>query len=178
VAHSYTSDQMRPGEDVLQASADRPLSLVTDLPATLAEFGLGQWNNVDFYDISLVVRPARVRPIPIRTSGLTYHLCLSGVQDGYNLPLSITPSDEACTAPSCAADLNADCPAELRAVSLIPDISDRAHKTPADSSSHVCSRSTTPATTWDARLPARHSEAIRTAARAPTAPRRPAHRQE
>ncbi|KAL7416604.1 thaumatin-like protein [Mrakia frigida] len=58
------------------------------LPTTLAEFGLGQWQGVDFYDLSLV--------------------------DGYNLPVSITPSDDACKAPSCAAELNAPCPADLQ----------------------------------------------------------------
>lgn len=41
-------------------------------------------------------------------------------QDGYNLPAAITPSDEKCTAPSCSADLNADCPAQLQAVRPSP----------------------------------------------------------
>ncbi|WVZ56202.1 hypothetical protein U9M48_006770 [Paspalum notatum var. saurae] len=64
-------------------------------PATLAEFtlaGIGGGN--DFYDVSLV--------------------------DGYNLPLLIEPAGAAtgattCAAAGCAADLNARCPAELRA---------------------------------------------------------------
>ncbi|KAJ1297991.1 hypothetical protein BS78_01G420500 [Paspalum vaginatum] len=64
-------------------------------PATLAEFTLaGVGGGDDFYDVSLV--------------------------DGYNLPLLIEPAGAAtgattCAAAGCAADLNARCPAELRA---------------------------------------------------------------
>ncbi|KAL7418585.1 hypothetical protein Q5752_007043 [Cryptotrichosporon argae] len=56
-------------------------------PATLAEFTLSS-SGADNYDISLV--------------------------DGFNIPLSIAPSDSACEAPACAADINALCPAILR----------------------------------------------------------------
>ncbi|ODN80974.1 hypothetical protein L202_03084 [Cryptococcus amylolentus CBS 6039] len=46
--------------------------------ATLAEISLNQYMGQDFYDISIV--------------------------DGYNLPMTITPSDSSCTPPSCGAD--------------------------------------------------------------------------
>uniref|UniRef100_A0A0E0CXW5 Thaumatin-like protein n=1 Tax=Oryza meridionalis TaxID=40149 RepID=A0A0E0CXW5_9ORYZ len=65
-------------------------------PATLAEFTLDGGGRNDFYDVSLV--------------------------DGYNLPLLVEPSGAlgatatTCAAAGCAADLNARCPAELRAV--------------------------------------------------------------
>ncbi|GJN20280.1 hypothetical protein PR202_gb07638 [Eleusine coracana subsp. coracana] len=63
-------------------------------PATLAEFTLDGSGGLDFYDVSLV--------------------------DGYNLPVLVEPSRSAsgpasCAAAGCAADLNAMCPAELRA---------------------------------------------------------------
>uniref|UniRef100_A0A0D9XHS6 Thaumatin-like protein n=1 Tax=Leersia perrieri TaxID=77586 RepID=A0A0D9XHS6_9ORYZ len=71
-------------------------------PATLAEFTLdGTGAGLDFYDVSLV--------------------------DGYNLPLLVEPSGNGavnggsltsaatCAPAGCAADLNAMCPAELRA---------------------------------------------------------------
>lgn len=66
-------------------------------PATLAEFQLAGWQNLDFYDISLV--------------------------DGFNLPMVISlkttrPFDPAapysCGAITCAADINAVCPKELQ----------------------------------------------------------------
>ncbi|XP_062216212.1 thaumatin-like protein 1 [Phragmites australis] len=64
-------------------------------PATLAEFTLDGSGGNDFYDVSLV--------------------------DGYNLPMLIEPAGGAsgamtCAAAGCAADLNARCPAELRAL--------------------------------------------------------------
>ncbi|XP_062206200.1 thaumatin-like protein 1 [Phragmites australis] len=63
-------------------------------PATLAEFTLDGTGGLDFYDVSLV--------------------------DGYNLPVLVEPSAPfsgaaSCAAAGCAADLNAMCPAELRA---------------------------------------------------------------
>ncbi|KAL5229701.1 hypothetical protein ABZP36_028477 [Zizania latifolia] len=70
-------------------------------PATLAEFTLDGTGGLDFYDVSLV--------------------------DGYNLPVLVEPSSSAgggggslsstatCAQAGCAADLNAMCPAELRA---------------------------------------------------------------
>eukprot|EP00928_Gymnodinium_smaydae_P024574 TRINITY_DN19847_c0_g1_i1.p1 TRINITY_DN19847_c0_g1~~TRINITY_DN19847_c0_g1_i1.p1 ORF type:complete len:234 (+),score=0.25 TRINITY_DN19847_c0_g1_i1:67-768(+) len=57
-------------------------------PATLAEYTLNGGNNRDTYDISLV--------------------------DGFNIPLSITPSDGTCTAPTCSSNVNTVCPAELK----------------------------------------------------------------
>jgi hypothetical protein len=70
-------------------------------PATLAEFTLGDAANPDFYDLSLV--------------------------DGYNLPMGIAPLEGTftrspgaahdCLVPSCAHDLDASCPAELRLMS-------------------------------------------------------------
>lgn len=58
-------------------------------PATLAEFTLGSGGQ-DFYDVSLV--------------------------DGYNLPMLIEGSggSGACASTGCSADLNRQCPAELR----------------------------------------------------------------
>ncbi|CAN6311546.1 unnamed protein product [Urochloa humidicola] len=65
-------------------------------PATLAEFTLDGTGGLDFYDVSLV--------------------------DGYNLPVLVETSGgggstgpSSCAAAGCAADLNAMCPAELRA---------------------------------------------------------------
>ncbi|CAL4924345.1 unnamed protein product [Urochloa decumbens] len=65
-------------------------------PATLAEFTLDGTGGLDFYDVSLV--------------------------DGYNLPVLVETSGgggstgpASCAAAGCAADLNAMCPAELRA---------------------------------------------------------------
>ncbi|KAL6596286.1 hypothetical protein ACP70R_047650 [Stipagrostis hirtigluma subsp. patula] len=64
-------------------------------PATLAEFTLDGSGGNDFYDVSLV--------------------------DGYNLPMLVEPAGGAsgattCAAAGCASDLNARCPAELRAM--------------------------------------------------------------
>ncbi|PUZ39322.1 hypothetical protein GQ55_9G287700 [Panicum hallii var. hallii] len=65
-------------------------------PATLAEFTLDGSGGLDFYDVSLV--------------------------DGYNLPVLVETSGgggfsgpASCAAAGCAVDLNAMCPAELRA---------------------------------------------------------------
>jgi hypothetical protein len=61
------------------------------VPASLAEFAVNQFENKDFYDISLV--------------------------DGFNLPLSIIPSNTQCTKSVCSSDINSKCPTELR----VPD---------------------------------------------------------
>ncbi|XP_010676512.2 thaumatin-like protein [Beta vulgaris subsp. vulgaris] len=60
-------------------------------PNTLAEYALKQFNNLDFFDISLV--------------------------DGFNVPMSFLPvSGSGCSrGPSCSANLNNECPAPLRA---------------------------------------------------------------
>ncbi|XP_057831965.2 pathogenesis-related thaumatin-like protein 3.1 [Cryptomeria japonica] len=61
------------------------------VPATLAEYALNQFQNLDFYDISLV--------------------------DGFNVPLSMTPTS---TNPNCKgritclSHINSMCPAELK----------------------------------------------------------------
>nr|XP_043608426.1 thaumatin-like protein [Erigeron canadensis] len=59
-------------------------------PNTLAEFALNQFNNLDFIDISLV--------------------------DGFNLALEFSPTSSGCTRGIvCSADINGQCPNELRA---------------------------------------------------------------
>ncbi|GLJ41584.1 hypothetical protein SUGI_0860480 [Cryptomeria japonica] len=58
------------------------------VPTTLAEYTLNGDGNKDFYDVSLV--------------------------DGFNVPLSINPTNGQCTAPACKADVNAACPAQLK----------------------------------------------------------------
>ncbi|XP_050263610.1 protein P21-like [Quercus robur] len=59
-------------------------------PNTLAEFGLNQWQNLDFFDISLV--------------------------DGFNIPMEFSPTSGGCTnGIICAADINGQCPDELNA---------------------------------------------------------------
>ncbi|GLU19760.1 hypothetical protein SLE2022_359880 [Rubroshorea leprosula] len=60
-------------------------------PATLAEFTLDGAGGLDFYDVSLV--------------------------DGYNLPMMVTPQGGTggnCSSAACSADLNEDCPVELK----------------------------------------------------------------
>ena len=58
-------------------------------PNTLAEYALKQFNNLDFFDISLV--------------------------DGFNVPMSFLPEGGQCSrGPSCRADLNGPCPGPLR----------------------------------------------------------------
>ncbi|KAK8716808.1 hypothetical protein V6N13_044105 [Hibiscus sabdariffa] len=62
-------------------------------PATLAEFTLNGAAGLDFYDVSLV--------------------------DGYNLPMMVVPHGGTggnCSSAGCAADLNGDCPLELKVV--------------------------------------------------------------
>ncbi|KAL5552108.1 hypothetical protein UlMin_002284 [Ulmus minor] len=62
-------------------------------PNTLAEYALNQFNNLDFIDISLV--------------------------DGFNIPMTFSPitNQERCStrAIQCTADINGQCPNELRA---------------------------------------------------------------
>nr|ADR80225.1 thaumatin-like protein [Sequoia sempervirens] len=62
-----------------------------NVPATLAEYALNQYQNLDFYDISLV--------------------------DGFNLPLSMTPTstNPKCKGRiTCLSDINSKCPSELK----------------------------------------------------------------
>ncbi|XP_057849232.2 pathogenesis-related thaumatin-like protein 3.3 [Cryptomeria japonica] len=61
------------------------------MPATLAEYALNQYMNLDFYDISLV--------------------------DGFNVPLSMTPTsmDPNCKGRiACLSDINSQCPSDLK----------------------------------------------------------------
>ncbi|KAG5225821.1 pathogenesis related protein [Salix suchowensis] len=58
-------------------------------PNTLAEYALNQFNNMDFYDISLV--------------------------DGFNVPMDLSPVSGKCRGMRCAADINGQCPNQLRA---------------------------------------------------------------
>ncbi|KAK2989059.1 hypothetical protein RJ640_018848 [Escallonia rubra] len=59
-------------------------------PNTLAEFGLNGFQNLDFFDISLV--------------------------DGFNTAMEFIPTSNGCTSgPTCTADINGQCPNELKA---------------------------------------------------------------
>ncbi|GFS33247.1 osmotin 34 [Actinidia rufa] len=59
-------------------------------PNTLAEYALNQFNNIDFFDISLV--------------------------EGFNVPMEFSPMSSGCTRSiKCTADINGQCPNELRA---------------------------------------------------------------
>ncbi|KAG5225823.1 pathogenesis related protein [Salix suchowensis] len=58
-------------------------------PNTLAEYALNQFNNMDFFDISLV--------------------------DGFNVPMDFSPVSGKCRGIRCAADINGQCPNQLRA---------------------------------------------------------------
>ncbi|KAK1280343.1 hypothetical protein QJS04_geneDACA022400 [Acorus gramineus] len=59
-------------------------------PNTLAEYSLNQFNNLDFYDISLV--------------------------DGFNVPMDFSPTNRnGCHDIRCTADVNGQCPGVLRA---------------------------------------------------------------
>lgn len=60
-------------------------------PNTLIELSLNKYNDLDFYDISLV--------------------------DGFNIPLQLTPSFNACSTVECNADINGECPTQLK----VPD---------------------------------------------------------
>ncbi|KAK4260548.1 hypothetical protein QN277_003646 [Acacia crassicarpa] len=58
-------------------------------PNTLAEFSLNQYNNMDFFDISLV--------------------------DGFNVPLEISPNSTVCNNTiRCTGDITEQCPGELK----------------------------------------------------------------
>ncbi|XP_047975962.1 thaumatin-like protein 1b [Salvia hispanica] len=61
------------------------------IPVTLAEFALDTFNGMDFYDLSLV--------------------------DGYNLPILVAPHGRNCSETECGADLDSECPPELRVTS-------------------------------------------------------------
>ncbi|XP_062074245.1 protein P21-like [Humulus lupulus] len=59
-------------------------------PNTLAEYALNQFNNLDFFDISLV--------------------------DGFNVPMDFSPTSPQCSRGiKCVANINNECPAQLRA---------------------------------------------------------------
>ncbi|XP_072987047.1 protein P21-like [Typha latifolia] len=59
-------------------------------PNTLAEFGLNQFDNLDFFDISQV--------------------------DGFNVPMNFLPTSGGCSkGPHCSADVTSQCPSELKA---------------------------------------------------------------
>ncbi|XP_038687743.1 thaumatin-like protein 1 [Tripterygium wilfordii] len=58
-------------------------------PNTLAEYALNQFGNQDFYDISLV--------------------------DGFNIPMEFSATNGGCKRIRCTADINGQCPAQLRA---------------------------------------------------------------
>ncbi|KAL2517072.1 Osmotin-like protein OSM34 [Abeliophyllum distichum] len=59
-------------------------------PNTLAEYALNQFNNLDFFDISLV--------------------------DGFNVKMEFSPTSNGCTRGiRCTADINGQCPNELKA---------------------------------------------------------------
>ncbi|XP_074332922.1 osmotin-like protein TPM-1 [Apium graveolens] len=60
-------------------------------PNTLAEYALNQYNNLDFFDISLV--------------------------DGFNIPMQFGPTNNVgggCRLLQCAANINRECPGPLR----------------------------------------------------------------
>lgn len=57
-------------------------------PNTLAEYALTQFANLDFFDISLV--------------------------DGFNIPMDFSPTSGSCRGILCTADINGQCPNELR----------------------------------------------------------------
>ncbi|XP_059661732.1 protein P21-like [Cornus florida] len=59
-------------------------------PNTLAEYGLNQYMNQDFYDISLV--------------------------DGFNVPMEFSPTANGCPHLRCTADIVGQCPNELKAL--------------------------------------------------------------
>ena len=58
-------------------------------PNTLAEYALNQYNNLDFFDISLV--------------------------DGFNVPMEFSPTSNGCSRGiKCSADINGQCPSQLK----------------------------------------------------------------
>ncbi|OVA16096.1 Thaumatin [Macleaya cordata] len=58
-------------------------------PTTLVEYGLNQFQNLDFVDISLV--------------------------NGFNIPMDFSPTGGCARGINCSADINGQCPNELRA---------------------------------------------------------------
>ncbi|KAK9085747.1 LOW QUALITY PROTEIN: hypothetical protein Sjap_026158 [Stephania japonica] len=58
-------------------------------PNTLAEYALNQFNNLDFFDISLI--------------------------DGFNVPMDFSPTGSGCRGIRSGADINGQCPGDLRA---------------------------------------------------------------
>ncbi|KAI3501581.1 hypothetical protein L1887_29464 [Cichorium endivia] len=59
-------------------------------PNSLAEYALNQYMNLDFFDVSLI--------------------------DGFNVPIEFSPNSGGCTRGiKCTADINGQCPNELRA---------------------------------------------------------------
>ncbi|KAH9317727.1 hypothetical protein KI387_019496 [Taxus chinensis] len=58
------------------------------VPSTLFEYALNQYQNMDFYDISLV--------------------------DGFNLRMAVILSNSQCKRIACSSDINSKCPNELR----------------------------------------------------------------
>ncbi|KAI4326992.1 hypothetical protein L6164_019501 [Bauhinia variegata] len=57
-------------------------------PNTQAEYGLNLYNNLDFFDISLV--------------------------GGFNVPMEFSPTSIRCRGTRCAGDINSKCPGELK----------------------------------------------------------------
>ncbi|XP_042477054.1 protein P21-like [Macadamia integrifolia] len=57
-------------------------------PVTLTEFSVNGLSNLDFYDLSLL--------------------------HGFNIPMEISPKNVSCRAVKCAADIEGECPVELR----------------------------------------------------------------
>lgn len=59
-----------------------------DAPLTLAEFTINGWNNLDFYDLSLV--------------------------KGFNVEMKIKPQNNDCKTLNCSTDMNQGCPVHLQ----------------------------------------------------------------
>ncbi|KAL2348063.1 hypothetical protein Fmac_002063 [Flemingia macrophylla] len=57
-------------------------------PNTVVEFAMNQYNNLDFYDITLL--------------------------DGFNIPVQVSPTYN-CSTVKCAADITGECPTQLQA---------------------------------------------------------------
>ncbi|MCL7034654.1 hypothetical protein MKW94_005946 [Papaver nudicaule] len=65
-------------------------------PNTLAEYALNQFNNLDFFDISLNL--------------------YSRTNNGFNVPMSFTPTTTSgCRGIKCTANINGQCPKQLQA---------------------------------------------------------------
>ncbi|KAJ1416095.1 Thaumatin, conserved site [Sesbania bispinosa] len=57
-------------------------------PNTVVEFALNKYNELDFFDISVV--------------------------DGFNIPLQFIPSNNACSSVNCTGNINEECPGQLK----------------------------------------------------------------